>query len=90
MSNFQRGLYHPHSGTVPIDHLADQERSRAPLLIVIALVWLAAFAGILWLAYIQGVERGRQGAPLVFTSVSLCEAAQDCLSDHVGKPIPEE
>src|SRR6202035_5117827 len=35
------------------------EPSRLPLLVVIALVVLAAFAGVVWLAYTQGVERGR-------------------------------
>jgi hypothetical protein len=92
MSNFRRGIYRPPAGDVPIYELED--RSRATLLVVIALVWLAAFAGVVWLAYSQGVERGRQGAPLVFTSVSLCEAAQGCLSDHgiflMLKPISEE
>ncbi|HEX3432379.1 MAG TPA: SPOR domain-containing protein [Rhizomicrobium sp.] len=36
------------------------EPSRLPLLVVIALVVLAAFAGVVWLAYTQGVERGRE------------------------------
>jgi cell division septation protein DedD len=35
------------------------EPSRLPLLVVVALVVLAAFAGVVWLAYTQGVERGR-------------------------------
>ncbi|HEY6578814.1 MAG TPA: SPOR domain-containing protein [Rhizomicrobium sp.] len=39
------------------------EGSRLPLLIVIALIVLAAFAGVVWLAYTQGVERGRADAP---------------------------
>src|SRR5579871_2404784 len=36
------------------------EPSRLPLLVVMALVVLAAFAGVVWLAYTQGVERGRE------------------------------
>src|SRR5579862_9405699 len=36
------------------------EPSRLPLLVAIALVVLAAFAGVVWLAYTQGVERGRE------------------------------
>ncbi len=72
MNNLQRGIYQPLADKVPIYDLADEdpeeERSRAPLLVVIALVVLAAFAGIVWLAYNQGVERGRQGASLVITA----------------------
>src|SRR5688572_16434097 len=72
MNNLQRGIYQPLADKVPIYDLADEdpeeERSRAPLLVVIALVVLAAFAGVVWIAYNQGVERGRQGASLVITA----------------------
>src|SRR5262245_54669820 len=72
MNNLQRGIYQPLADKVPIYDLAEEEpeeeRSRAPLLVVIALVVLAAFAGVVWLAYNQGVERGRQGASLTITA----------------------
>ncbi len=72
MNNLQRGIYQPLADKVPIYDLADEdpeeERSRAPLLVVIALVVLAAFAGVVWLAYNQGIERGRQGASLTITA----------------------
>jgi len=72
MSSVQRGIYQPLADKVPIYDLADEdpeeERSRAPLLVIIALVVLAAFAGVVWIAYNQGVERGRQGASLVITA----------------------
>jgi len=45
----------------------EEERSRAPLLVVIALVLLAAFVGVVWLSYTQGAERGWQGASLAIT-----------------------
>ncbi len=41
----------------------DAEGSRLPLLIVIALFVLAAFGGVVWLAYTQGVARGRNDSP---------------------------
>ena len=44
---------------------AAEEGSRLPLLILIALLVLAAFAGVVWLAYTQGVERGRADAPRI-------------------------
>src|SRR5687767_1524894 len=72
MNNYQPGIFQPLAHKVPFYDLADQdpeeERSRAPLLVVIAPVILAAFAGIVGLAYTQGAERGRQGASLVITA----------------------
>src|SRR5258705_6244939 len=64
MNNHQRGVYQPLMDNIPIYDLSDEEieeeeRSRLPLLIVVALVVLAAFAGVVWLAYNQGVARGR-------------------------------
>jgi cell division protein FtsN len=41
----------------------EEEGSRLPLLIVIALLVLAAFGGVVWLAYNQGEMRGRNEAP---------------------------
>jgi cell division septation protein DedD len=102
MNNHQRGIYQPLADKVPIYDLADEdleeERSRAPLLVVIALVVLAAFAGVVWLAYNQGVERGRQGASLVITApdgpvrVAPPEAAPSQFTDlNVYKdPVPPE
>jgi cell division septation protein DedD len=55
MNNFQHGIYQPAADKVPFYDLADEdpeeERPRVPLLVVIALVMLAAFAGVVWLAY---------------------------------------
>ena len=44
------------------------EGSRLPLLIVIALFVLAAFAGVVWLAYTQGVARGRSDVPRIIVA----------------------
>jgi len=43
----------------------DIEGSRLPLLIVLALLVLAMFAGVVWLAYTQGVARGRGETPVL-------------------------
>jgi len=45
------------------DGEGEEEGSRLPLLIVIALLVLAAFGGVVWLAYNQGVQKGRADAP---------------------------
>ena len=55
MNNFQHGIYQPAADKVPFYDLAEEdpeeEPSRTPILVVIALVMLAAFAGVVWLAY---------------------------------------
>lgn len=43
----------------------DIEGSRLPLLIVLALLVLAMFGGVVWLAYTQGVARGRSETPVL-------------------------
>ncbi len=48
----------------------DIEGSRLPLLIVIALFVLAAFGGVVWMAYTQGVQRGRGDAPKTIVAQS--------------------
>ena len=74
MANFERGAYEPRGGDdLPIfDGAVDEEDmeegSRLPLLIVIALLVLAAFAGVVWLAYTQGVQRGRADAPRIIAA----------------------
>ncbi|HEV2560603.1 MAG TPA: SPOR domain-containing protein [Rhizomicrobium sp.] len=68
MANHERGIYEPLSDDIRAydgaeDDDVDEEGSRLPLLIVIALLVLAAFGGVVWLAYTQGVQRGRSDAP---------------------------
>jgi len=46
----------------------DVEGSRLPLLIVIALLVLAAFGGVVWLAYQRGVQQGHAEVPRVIAS----------------------
>ncbi len=75
MNNHQRGVYQPLLENVPIYDLTeeepeDEERSRWPLLIVIGMVVFAAFTGVVWLAYNQGVATGRQGSTVVIDAPS--------------------
>ena len=68
MANYERGVYEP-SDEVRVfdgsDDDEDVEGSRLPLLIVLALLVLAMFAGVVWLAYSQGVARGRTETPVI-------------------------
>ncbi|HXL99161.1 MAG TPA: SPOR domain-containing protein [Rhizomicrobium sp.] len=65
MPKIEPGVYEPSDDVRGFDDADDMEDegSRLPLLIVIALLVLAAFGGVVWLAYNQGVQRGRTDAP---------------------------
>jgi len=72
MANYERGVYEPPSDDIRVfdggEDDIDEEGSRLPLLIVIALLVLAAFGGVVWLAYTQGVQRGRSDAPRIIAA----------------------
>src|SRR4051812_43128729 len=76
LANFERGVYEPSSDVKDgfrdglrvfdgSEEEEDVEGSRLPLLIVLALLVLAMFAGVVWLAYTQGVARGRGETPVL-------------------------
>ena len=68
MAHFDRGVYEPGEDIRVFDGSEDEEDvegSRLPLLIVLALLVLAMFAGVVWLAYTQGVARGRTETPVL-------------------------
>src|SRR5258706_11308141 len=105
MNNHQRGVYQPLMDNIPIYDLSDEEieeeeRSRLPLLIVVALVVLAAFAGVVWLAYNQGVARGRASAAVVIAAPegAVRTAPADAGGDATpytglkayGQPVPPD
>ena len=68
MANYERGVYEPSDEVRVFDGSEedeDVEGSRLPLLIVLALLVLAMFGGVVWLAYSQGVARGRGETPVL-------------------------
>jgi cell division protein FtsN len=68
MAKFERGVYEPGDDVRVFDAAEDEEDvegSRLPLLIVLALVVLAMFAGVVYLAYTQGVAKGRGEIPVL-------------------------
>src|SRR5258707_12953563 len=68
MANYERGVYEPSDEVLVFDGSEEEddvEGSRLPLLIVLALLVLAMFAGVVWLAYTQGVARGRGETPVL-------------------------
>ncbi|HEY5338018.1 MAG TPA: SPOR domain-containing protein, partial [Rhizomicrobium sp.] len=83
MPSFERGVYEPPNDDIRVfdddEQDMDEEGSRLPLVIVIALLVAAAFAGVVWLAYSQGVQRGRSDAPRMIVAAPgpVKEAATD-------------
>jgi cell division septation protein DedD len=75
MANYHREVYQPSFKDGPAYDLQDDEeddsRTRLPLLIVIALLVLASFAGVVWLAYNQGLERGLVAAHAVINAPNI-------------------
>jgi len=68
MPHFDRSVYEPGDEVRVFDGSEDDEDvegSRLPLLIVLALLVLAMFGGVVWLAYTQGVARGRSETPVL-------------------------
>jgi hypothetical protein len=68
MAKYERRVYEPSDEVRVFDGSEedeDVEGSRLPLLIVLALLVLAMFGGVVWLAYTQGVARGRGETPVL-------------------------
>ena len=71
MAKFER--LEPRAEDMPVfdgsmDEEDGEEGSRLPLLIIIALLVLFAFAGVVYYAYTEGVQRGRADAPRVIVA----------------------
>src|SRR5215475_2810539 len=92
MANTGRSTYEPPDDIYVFDGAEDDddvEGSRLPLLIVIALFVLAAFAGVVYLAYTQGVARGRSDVPRIIAAQpgpAKVAANQDQGSQDQGSP----
>lgn len=72
-----------------MDTDAVHEPSRLPLIVMIALVVLAAFAGVVWLAYTQGVERGRESVSRELTSQQFWKPREPAQTAYTGLKIYE-
>jgi len=67
MARHEQGVYEPPSEDLRIfdggEDDYDEEGSHLPLLIVTALLIVAAFGFVVWFAYNQGVQHGRESTP---------------------------
>jgi hypothetical protein len=80
MPQHERGLYEPGEDVRVYDSSEeddDVEGSRLPLLIVLALLVLAMFAGFVWLAYSEGVARGRGETPVITADAGPARVAPE-------------
>jgi len=80
MPQHERGLYEPGDDARVFDASEDDEDvegSRLPLLIVLALLVLAMFAGFVWLAYSEGVARGRGETPVITADAGPARVAPE-------------
>ena len=97
MANIGRGAYEPPGDEVHIfdgSEDDDVEGSRLPLLIVIALFVLAAFAGVVWLAYTQGVARGHSDVPRIIAAqkgpAKIAANGEESAAPYKGLKIYEQ
>ena len=72
MVNPDRNLYEPpYDDALLYDGDLEPERPRSrPLVVLLGIVVLAAFAGVVWVAYNQGVKQGQGGSPPILTADS--------------------
>lgn len=70
MVNPDRNLYEPpYDDALLYDSDLEPERPRSrPLVVLLGIVVLAAFAGVVWVAYNQGVKQGMRGDPPLITA----------------------
>lgn len=67
MVNPDRNLYEPpYDDALLYDTDLEPERPRSrPIVVLLGIVVLAAFAGVVWVAYNQGVKQGQNGLPVL-------------------------
>ena len=67
MVNPDRNLYEPpYDDALLYESDLEPERPRSrPLVVLLGIVVLAAFAGVVWVAYNQGIKHGQNGAPVL-------------------------
>src|SRR5689334_21368256 len=94
MAEYDRGVYEPSERVRVCDGSEDDEDtegSRLPVLIVIALVVLASFAGVVWLAYEKGVASGRNEPRVVMLdSGKNADGSADTTTQYKGLKIYEQ
>lgn len=91
MVNPDRNLYEPpYDDALLYDGDLEPERPRSrPLVVLLGTVVLAAFAGVVWVAYNQGVKQG-QGVPLLTADAGPTRITPDQPTSTAMNPAPDK
>lgn len=91
MVNPDRNLYEPpYDDALLYDGDLEPERPRSrPLVVLLGLVVLAAFAGVVWVAYNQGVKQG-QGVPFLQADGGPTRIVPDPATSSTLNPAPDK
>jgi hypothetical protein len=68
----------------------DDEGSHLPVVIIIAIIVLAAFGGVVWMAYNQGLARGRNDVPARVAATQATKTDDSGLKVYQQSAGPEE
>lgn len=94
MVNPDRNLYEPpYDDALLYDSDLEPERPRSrPLVVLLGIVVLAAFAGVVWVAYNQGVKQGQNGNPPILSAdAGPTRIVPDAATDTQGaNPAPDK
>lgn len=94
MVNPDRNLYEPpYDDALLYDSDLEPERPRSrPLIVLLGIVVLAAFAGVVWVAYNQGIKQGQGGIPPILSAdAGPTRIVPDAAIDTQGaNPAPDK
>jgi SPOR domain len=93
MVNPDRNLYEPpYDDALLYESDLEPERPRSrPLVVLLGIVVLAAFAGVVWVAYNQGVKHGSGGTPPILSADSgPTRIPADPAVDPNSNPAPDK
>jgi hypothetical protein len=92
MVNPDRNLYEPpYDDALLYDSDLEPERPRSrPLVVLLGIVVLAAFAGVVWVAYNQGVKQGQRGAPVLTADAGPTRIVPDQTATSTINPAPDK
>lgn len=94
MVNPDRNLYDPpYDDALLYDTEMEPERPRSrSLIVMLAFVVLAAFAGVVWVAYNQGVQQGQRGVnpPVLTADPGPTRVEPIQTADNGANPAPEK
>ena len=93
MVNADRNLYEPpYDDALLYDTDLEPERPRSrPLVVLLGVVVLAAFGGVVWVAYNQGIKQGQSGLPVLTADAGPTRIVPDAATSSPAiDPAPDK